>query len=321
MLLNQNYILLFSLSINMLWASCSPLDSLKTYWLNPAQKIEGNIKRIEKFPSKFVTPRNVDVWFPKEYDNTKEYSVLYMHDGQMLFDADKTWNSQEWGVDEHMSALLKTSKIKETIVVGIWNIYSERNANYFPQKVFEDLNKENKEALQHMAEKKNQETFINSDDYLKFIVNELKPYIDANFPTKTSPKDTAIMGSSRGGLISLYAICEYPEIFGAAACLSTHWIGTYSNTESNQIPYVIFDYLMDNLPSPKNHKIYFDYGTKTLDALYLPYQDLVTTALEYKLYDDESMVNLKFDGHEHAEKFWNKRLATPLTFLLKTTYE
>ena len=103
----------------MLWASCSPLDSLKTYWLNPAQKIEGNIKRIEKFPSKFVTPRNVDVWFPKEYDNTKEYSVLYMHDGQMLFDADKTWNSQEWGVDEHMSALLKTSKIKETIVVGI----------------------------------------------------------------------------------------------------------------------------------------------------------------------------------------------------------
>ena len=244
-----------------------------------------------------------------------------MHDGQMLFDADKTWNSQEWGVDEHMSALLKTSKIKETIVVGIWNIYSERNANYFPQKVFEDLDKENKEALQRMAEKKNQKTFINSDDYLKFIVNELKPYIDTNFPTKTSSKDTAIMGSSRGGLISLYAICEYPEIFGAAACLSTHWIGTYSNTESNQIPYVIFDYLMENLPSPKNHKIYFDYGTKTLDALYLPYQDLVTTALEYKLYDDQSMINLKFDGHEHAEKFWNKRLATPLTFLLKTTYE
>ena len=321
MLLNQNYILLFFLSINMLWATCTPLDSIKTYWINPTEKIEGNIKRVEKFPSKFVTPRNVDIWAPKDFDSTKTYSVLYMHDGQMLFDADKTWNGQEWGVDEHMSELLNESKLKETIVVGIWNVYSERNANYFPQKVFEALDKENKEALRRMAEKKNQETFINSDDYLKFIVTELKPYIDTNFPTKTSSKDTAIMGSSRGGLISLYAICEYPEVFGAAACLSTHWIGTYSNAESNQIPYVIFDYLMDNLPSPINHKIYFDYGTHTLDALYLPYQNLVTTALEYKSYNDESMVNLKFDGHEHAEKFWNKRLAMPLNFLLKKNYE
>lgn len=309
------------MSVNMLWASCTPLDSITTYWMNPTQKIEGNIKRIEKFPSKFVTPRNVDIWFPKDFDNTKTYSVLYMQDGQMLFDADKTWNGQEWGVDEHMSLLLNDSKLKETIVVGIWNVYSERNANYFPQKVFEALDKENKEALQRMAKKKNQETFVNSDNYLKFIVSELKPYIDITFPTKTSPEDTAIMGSSRGALISLYAICEYPEVFGAAACLSTHWIGTYSNAESNQIPYVIFDYLMDNLPSPKNHKIYFDYGTQTLDALYLPYQDLVTTALEYKSYDDESMVNLKFDGYEHAEKFWNKRLASPLTFLLKKDYE
>jgi enterochelin esterase-like enzyme len=129
------------------------------------------------------------------------------------------------------------------------------------------------------------------------------------------------MGSSRGGLISLYAFCEYPEIFGAAACLSTHWIGTYTNIESNQIPYLILDYMMENLPSSKNHKIYFDYGTKTLDALYLPYQNLVSTALEYKSYNDESVMNLKFEGHEHNEIFWNKRLVSPLTFLLKKNHE
>ena len=308
--------------MNMLWASsCVSVDSLKTYLIKPSEKIEGTILRLDHFPSKLVTPINVDIWFPKDYDDAKRYSVLYMHDGQMLFDADKTWNGQEWGVDEHMSELLENSKIKETIVVGIWNIYTERNANYFPQKVFEILDKKNKEALQRMAEKKNQATFVNSDNYLKFIVTELKPYIDANFPTKSGQKDTAIMGSSRGGLVSLYAICEYPKVFGAAACLSTHWIGTYSNAESNQIPYSLFDYMMENLPSPKNHSIYFDYGTKTLDALYLPYQNLVTTALEYKSYDEESMMNIKFDSHEHTAKFWKERLAIPLTFLLKTTYE
>jgi hypothetical protein len=78
---------------------------------------------------------------------------------------------------------------------------------------------------------------------------------------------------------------------------------------------------MENLPSSKNHKIYFDYGTKTLDALYLPYQNLVSTALEYKSYNDESVMNLKFEGHEHNEIFWNKRLVSPLTFLLKKNHE
>jgi enterochelin esterase-like enzyme len=321
MTLKLSYLIISFVSMNLLNASCMQLDSLKTYYIKPSEKIKGTILRLDKFPSKFVTPRNVDIWFPKEYDKNKSYGVLYVHDGQMLFDADKTWNGQEWGVDEQMSALLKNSKIKETIVVGIWNIYLERNANYFPQKVFDQLDEKDKEALQRMTSKKNQVSFINSDDYLKFIVTELKPYIDANFQTKSNPENTAIMGSSRGGLISLYAICEYPEVFGAAACLSTHWIGTYSNTKSNKIPYVLFDYMMENLPSPKNHRIYFDYGTKTLDALYLPYQDLVTTVLEYKSYDDDSMMNIKFDDHEHAETFWNKRLSTPLTFLLKTTDE
>ena len=303
-------------SVNVLWASPVRVDSVKTYTLNASKKVQGTIERLHKFPSKYITPRHVDVWMPENYDPKKRYAVLYAHDGQMLFNADKTWNGQEFGMDEHLTILEKQKDIKETIVVGIWNIYSERNANYFPQKVYKALSTSSKKDLQVMAEKKKQVTFINSDAYLKFIVEELKPYIDQHYRTKTLPEDTAIMGSSRGGLISLYAICEYPEVFGAAACLSTHWIGTYSNAESNEIPYALFDYMMEHLPSPKTHKIYFDYGTEKLDAKYLPYQDLVTTVLEYKDYDENSMKNLKFKGHEHSEKFWNKRLKTPLLFIL-----
>ena len=239
-----------------------------------------------------------------------------MNDGQMLFNAGETWNNQEWGVDEHLSELMALNQIKETIVVGIWNVYTERNSNYFPERVFDNLDEHNKKALQKMAANQNQVTTVNSDNYLKFIVQELKPYIDTNYPTKTGREDTTIMGSSRGGLISMYALCEYPEVFGAAACLSTHWIGTYTNVEANQIPYALMNYLMEQLPPSSTHKIYFDYGTETLDALYLPYQDLVTTALEYASYDDQSMRNLKFEGHDHSENSWKKRLKTPLKFIL-----
>ena len=291
-------------------------DSIVIHHLNSTETVVGKIQRLNKFPSKYVTPRHIDVWLPQNFDPSKRYPVLYMHDGQMLFDRSSTWNKQEWGVDEHMTELLSKGEIQETIVVGIWNVYSERNANYFPEWVFNNMEQEDKIALQRMAAKKNQDTVVNSDNYLRFIVQELKPYIDQHYPTKTAKEDTSIMGSSRGGLISMYALCEYPEVFGSAACLSTHWIGTYSNMESNQIPYALFNYMMEHLPSPKTHKIYFDYGTKTLDALYLPYQDLVNTTLDYKMYDEESMRNIKFEGHDHSENSWQKRLKTPLKFIL-----
>ena len=186
-------------SLNVLWASPVRVDSVKTYTLNASKKVQGTIERLHKFPSKYITPRHVDVWMPENYDPKKRYAVLYAHDGQMLFNADKTWNGQEFGMDEHLTILEKQKDIKETIVVGIWNIYSERNANYFPQKVYKALSASSKKDLQVMAEKKKQVTFINSDAYLKFIVEELKPYIDQHYRTKTLPEDTAIMGSSRGG--------------------------------------------------------------------------------------------------------------------------
>lgn len=71
----------------------------------------GSIKRIENFQSNFVTVRNVDVWLPDGYDTTKKYNVVYMHDGQMLFDSTQTWNKKEWGVDETFSRLIKDRKI------------------------------------------------------------------------------------------------------------------------------------------------------------------------------------------------------------------
>lgn len=91
----------------------------------------GTIERIENFPSQFVDARNADVWLPENYDPKNKYAVLYMHDGQALFDSTTTWNHLEWGVDETMSKLLKENQIKNVIVAGVWNGGAKGRLNTF----------------------------------------------------------------------------------------------------------------------------------------------------------------------------------------------
>jgi predicted alpha/beta superfamily hydrolase len=277
----------------------------------------GTIQQFPDFPSKFVAARNIDVWLPADYDNKTKYSVLYMHDGKALFDSTIMWNKQEWGVDETLTSLIKQQKVKPCIVVGIYNSEATRQSEYFPQKAFELLTLKQQEAFNNtfVGSRKLLIGEIQSDNYLKFIVNELKPFIDSTFNVYTDTPNTFIAGSSYGGLISLYAICEYPNIFGGAACLSTHWPGIFTNKD-NPIPNAIMTYMKKNLPDPKYHKIYFDYGNLTLDSLYKPSQVKVDKIMKSKGYTPKNWVTKEFIGTDHSEKSWNERLYIPLSFLL-----
>lgn len=139
-----------------------------------------------------------------------------MHDGQMLFDSTINWNKQEWGIDETAGRLITENKIKDCIVVGIWNT-SKRHSEYFPQKPFQLLSQEQKDKVNKELQALGRTTEIFqpvSDNYLKFIVEELKPFIDRTFSTLPGRDHTFISGSSMGGSISMYAICEYPGVFG-----------------------------------------------------------------------------------------------------------
>ncbi len=272
----------------------------------------GRIERIVNFKSQFIDARNVDVWLPSNYDGKKNFAVLYMHDGQMLFDSTTTWNKQEWKVDETITTLIKANKIKNTIVVGIWNNGKFRHSEYFPTKPLSYLNK----SLQDSIINKELEGKTQADFYLKFIVNELKPFIDITYSTLTNKENTFIAGSSMGGLISIYAICCYPNIFGAAACLSTHWIGSLQRN-TTLIPQAFQQYLKNHLPSPKNHSIYFDYGTATLDSLYKPHQLIVNEIMKQKGFNKTSWITKEFIGEDHSEKAWSKRLAIPFKFILR----
>lgn len=279
--------------------------------------VAGKVERIENFNSKFVSARNVDVWLPEGYDSKKKYSVLYMHDGQMLYDSTVTWNKQAWDIDDAVTRLLQQKKIRDVIVVGVFNSLT-RYTDYFPQRVFESLTAVELDTINAKLQKSGANLFagnpVNSDNYLRFLVTELKPYIDSHYSVHTDRANTLVAGSSMGGLISMYAICEYPDIFGGAACISTHWPGIFS--ADNPIPAKFMAYLETHLPDPRTHKIYFDTGDATLDALYPPLQRQVDDIMKAKKWTSSNWMTRYFPGDDHTERAWRRRVDIPLIFLL-----
>jgi predicted peptidase len=170
---------------------------------------------------------------------------------------------------------------------------------------------------------KNQRNHANliADNYLKFIVKELKPYIDNKFSVYKNAENTYIAGSSMGGLISMYAIFEYPNVFSRAACISTHWLGVGVNKDGvydKRVPLSIFDYMKDNVPNPKNHRFWFDYGDAVgdLDSYYVEYAVNVDSIFNNSGYGSKNFRNILFNGEKHSGKSWNKRLDQVFEFLL-----
>lgn len=279
----------------------------------------GQLIRHAGFSSAYVSPRNIDVWLPPDYDRSKTYPAIYMNDGQMLFDSSITWNKKEWGVDEVAGQLIGSRKIKPFIVIGIWNGGADRHREYLPQKPFNDLSAAERMSLLSSARNEGTPVFnkdtILSDNYLRFIVNELMPFIRKNYQVSKRRKDNYIMGSSMGGLISLYAVCEYPGTFGGAACLSTHWPGIFSSRK-NPFPAYLFRYISKNIPAPRHHKFYFDRGTETLDSMYQSYQEEADSIFIKKGYAGELFMSRIFQGAAHDENAWRNRMDLPLLFLL-----
>lgn len=289
------------------------------------QVASGRLLRIEKFPSEFVPPKDVFIWLPEHYHIQTKFAVLYMHDAQMLFDASTTWNKQEWQVDEVASRLMKSGKTKDFIVVATTNgdyFGEKRRANeYFPQGALQYLSQEQQLALLKQKRNGGQTVFakdgITSDNYLKFLTQELKPFIDQTFSVHRNAANTAIMGSSMGGLISWYALAEYPAVFGAAACLSTHWPGAIPHT-NNPVPNAFAAYLRDHLPKPgasPSHRIYFSLGTETLDKYYPPLQKRIDKLMAELGYSEPHWRTDLFPGDAHNEISWAKRLPVAMEFL------
>ena len=280
----------------------------------------GTIVDLGVLQSKYADPRRVVVWLPSGYQaKGPKYAVLYMHDGQNLFDTKSAGYGMEWQIDENLDRLIREKKVRPTIVVGIWNT-PKRLQEYVPSKAFKGLPNEYRAKVRALYGGDPL-----SDGYLKFIVDELRPMIDRRFNVKTDAANTAIMGSSMGSLISLYAIDEYPHVFGMAGMMSTHWplVITPDNKPIPDDEYEIVSsaferYLAPALPDPATHRLYFDHGSETLDANYARYQDRVDGVVARRGYRQWSnTLSLSFPGQKHNEISWASRVAVPLQFLLR----
>jgi predicted alpha/beta superfamily hydrolase len=266
--------------------------------------VTGTVLRYPAMTSEHVVARNVDVWLPPGYgkDTDKRYPVLYMHDGQNLFDPATSYGGIDWGVDETMTRLIEEGAIREAIVVGVWNS-TLRREEYMPQRAVKGHVTFNVPGVSGVPA-----DVIISDRYLAFMVGELKPFIDANYRTLPGRADTFVMGSSMGGLVSQYAMSVYPDVFGGAGGVSTHWPAGDG---------IVVDDFGTHLPDPATHRYYFDFGTGTLDEGYEPYQRRADEMLRKAGYvEGENWITLKFEGAEHSERSWRLRVDQPLKFLL-----
>lgn len=280
----------------------------------------GTLVDLGTVQSRYADPRRVTVWLPSSYrPDGPRHAVLYMHDGQNLFDPETGYGGMEWNVDSTLDRLIRETKVRPTIVVAIWNT-PKRQREYVPAKAFNHL-----PAAYMDRDRGLYGGPPLSDGYLKFIVHELRPMIGRTFRVRTDRSNTAIMGSSMGALISLYAINEYPAIFGGAGMVSTHWplfvpaegANALSEEEYEIVSSAFERYLAPALPNPRTHKLYFDHGSETLDSIYARYQQRIDAAISSSGYrQGANWISRSFPGHAHNELSWASRVEIPLRFLL-----
>ena len=277
----------------------------------------GTLVELPQMASTHVAPRDVTVWLPPGYDaGADRHPVLYMHDGQNLFDPARA-PFGEWGVDEHLVRLIETGQVRAPIVVGVHNTLL-RLREYVPATMIAALPTDVRGDLIGLY---GGEPL--SDGYLAFLTEELKPLVDRTWRTLPGRDDTAIMGSSMGGLISLYAMMTRPDVFGAAGCVSTHWPLRIERLDEGRLEAwreVVVEtwsrVIREGLPDPSTHRLYMDRGDETLDQFYPFFQSRIDGVIREAGWGPDRFRSLVFPGAAHNEPSWNQRLDVPLTFLL-----
>jgi predicted alpha/beta superfamily hydrolase len=247
-------------------------------------QVTGKVDRINGMSYPGLKSRDVLVWLPPNYesDKRKHYPVLYIHDGQNVFDPKTSTFGTDWQVDETADSLIRGGGMKEIIIVAINNT-DDRIQEYS----YTELGKK----------------------YMEFIVKKLKPYIDKNYRTLPDRKNTATMGSSMGGLISFMLVWEHAKVFSMAGCLSAAMAVKGEKLNYNQ-------FIESYKGKKKDIKVYFDNGSIGLEKRLQPGIDEALALLKERGYKENKDLEWFLDeGADHNEASWAKRVWRPLLFM------
>jgi predicted alpha/beta superfamily hydrolase len=261
---------------------------------HPAPSLTGDIRKHEKFHSAILdNDRTLLVYLPPGYDDQpgRRYPVLYMHDGQNIFDASTSFAGVEWRVDEAAERLIKAGDIEPIIIVGMYN-NADRMTEYTPGPVGE-----------------------RGDAYARFVVEEVKPFIDRTYRTNPAREKTGIAGSSLGGLISLYMAGAYPDVFGRCSGVSPS-LG-FRDSE------LLKQWVAGDHRWMKDTRFWIDMGTN--EGRPAPGGSVTTAVLNARalkaVFDQAGLVRgegyqyLEVQGGRHNEKAWSERIEDVLMFL------
>ncbi|MEY2540597.1 MAG: hypothetical protein QOI22_199 [Verrucomicrobiota bacterium] len=261
----------------------------------PEHTLTGNIRRHRGFRSKiFANRRDVLVYLPRGYRrfSRERYPVLYLQDGQNVFDAATSFAGVEWGVDETAQRLIRKNLIDPLIIVAIANTGEERIHEYAPTRGVIDSSAKRKNRSRGLARL-----------YGRFLIEELKPYIDKKYRTKPAAEFTGLGGSSLGGLLALSLGLWFPNMFRRLMIFSP------SVWWDNQVIVKIVEGLGEKLPL----KIWLDTGTNEpgWDRARILRDALVEKG--WKLFDD--LQYMEIEGGDHSEGAWSTRVDPALRFL------
>jgi predicted alpha/beta superfamily hydrolase len=238
--------------------------------------------------------RSIWIYLPKGYTTTKKhYPVMYLHDGQNLFDEASSAYGNEWGVDECLDSLIAKGK-QACIVVGIDNGGETRMSEYNPY------------VFTWNGETRSKTFSAEGNAYLDFLTATLKPFIDKNYRTLSSRENTIIAGSSMGGLISYYAALKYPGVFGKAGVFSpAFWTAPHIKA------------LTDSVSKKIDAKLFFYMGGKEGEQ-YISDMNEVAERLGG---NSHTMIYSVTDaGGEHNEKAWRKWFAEFYVWMMADGY-
>lgn len=259
-----------------------------------------------------LAPRHVDVWLPPGSED-RALPLLLMHDGQNLFEPASAYGGVTWRVAETVMAMVAAGRIEPIMVAGVWNSGARRWGDYVPAALMQRL-------PPALVDRFNRDGGgpSRSSAYVAFLAETVVPLLRAEHRVK--PGRVTVMGSSMGGLASLNALIERPDLFRAAGCLSTHWpVLAPEPAEAAAVTAAITGWLRDRLGAPAGRRLWFDHGDQTLDRFYAPFQQAVDRLLpELGWQSGRDFVTQVYPGAAHNEASWAARLAETFTFLFKS---